>query len=238
MKRLAILCVTALALAACGSSDGAAATATEGDEFCKLAQTAKDDNDALDSVDVTDPEQVKLEFGAAVDSLAAAAAKAPKDIADTINQLLAEEEKVEKLLKANDYDFAKMSATDEGKTLIAEAEKSTTGDDFKTYLSDKCGIESSDTTTPSDSAPVDTSATGGSIVDFGEGEDAINKFLDFYELGTSTTLTDEQRSCIVSALADKITGDDLNLAIAGQASDAVSQALGLAFIGCKVEVQS
>ena len=108
--------------------------------------------------------------------------------------------------------------------------------------SDKCGIESSDTTTPSDSAPVDTVApgdtiaAGDTIVDLGEGEDAINKFLDFYELGTSTTLTDEQRSCIVSELKDKVTGADLNQAIAGQASDAVSEALGLAFIGCKVEV--
>jgi hypothetical protein len=137
-----------------------------------------------------------------------------------------------------------MSATDEGQALIDEAGKSTTGDDFKTYLSDKCGIESSDTTSPADSAPVDTSATvdtsasGDTIVDLGEGEDAINKFLDFYELGTSTKLTDEQRSCIVSELTDKITGADLNQAIAGQASEAVSQALGLAFIGCNVEVQT
>ena len=244
MKRLAILCVATLALAACGSSDGAAATATEGDEFCKLAQSAKDDNDALDSVDITDAEQVKLEFGAAIDSLTAAAAKAPKDIADTVNQLLADEVELEKLLKANDYNVAKMSASDEGKALIDEAAKSTTGDDFKTYLSDKCGIESSDTTSPADSAPVDTSATvdtsasGDTIVDLGEGDDAINKFLDFYELGTSTKLTDEQRSCIVSELSDKVTGADLNQAIAGQASEAVSQALGLAFIGCNVEVQT
>ena len=53
MKRLAVLCILALPLAACGSSDGVAATAKEGDAFCKLAQTAKDDNDALDTIDVT-----------------------------------------------------------------------------------------------------------------------------------------------------------------------------------------
>ncbi len=242
MKRLATLCVGILALAACGSSDGAAATATEGDAFCKLAQTAKDDNDALDNVDITDPQAVKLEFGAAVDSLTAAAAKAPQDIADTVNELLAQEEELEKLLKANDYDIAKMSETDEGKVLIADAEKSTTGDDFKAYLADKCGIESSDDTTPSDTAPVETSAAGDTsvdtIVDLGEGEEAINTFLDFYELGTSTELTDEQRSCLVSKLADQVSGADLNQAIAGQASEAVEQALGLAFIGCNVEVQT
>ena len=214
MKRLAVLCVLALPLTACGSSDGVAATATEGDAFCKLAQTAKDDNDALDTIDITDTAKVKLELGAAIDSLTAAAAKAPNDIADTVKKLLADEVKLEALLKANDYDIAKMSATDEGKALIDEAEKSTTGDDFKKYLSDKCGIASSDTTissdttpldtTPLDTTPADTSASGDTsvdtIVDLGEGDDAINKFLDFYELGTSTKLTSEQRSCIVSKL--------------------------------------
>ena len=72
----------------------------------------------------------------------------------------------------------------------------------------------------------------------GEGEAAINKFLDFYELGTSSTLTADERSCIVSNLVDKVTGADLNQAIAGQASEELQQALGLAFINCNVTVQS
>ena len=72
-----------LGLTACGSSDGVAATAHQGDAFCKLAQSAKADHDALDNMDISNPDQVKLNFGAAVDSLQVVVAKAPKDIADT-----------------------------------------------------------------------------------------------------------------------------------------------------------
>ena len=128
-------------------------------------------------------------------------------------------------MKANGYDIVKMSASAEGKALIDEANKSTNGDDFKKYLSDKCGIADDDTT--GDTTPVDTSrstrSSGGSsvstLVDFGEGEAAINKFLDFYELGTGATLTSDQRSCLVAELVGSVTGDDLNQAAAGNASD-------------------
>ncbi len=238
MKRLVLLSVAALSFAACGSSDEVAATATEGDAFCKLAQIAKDDNDALDNVDLSDPAAVKLELGAAIDSLTAASAKAPKDIADTVKTLVTNEEKLEDLLAENDYDFVKVAASDEGKELLADESLEEPGDELDAYLSDKCGIETDDTTV--DTAPVDdtiipdvSSAAG---IDLGEGEEAINKFLDFYELGTSTTLTDDERSCIVSALVDEVTGDELNQAINGEASEELQQALGLAFIGCEVAV--
>ncbi|MDP9464729.1 MAG: hypothetical protein M3P52_08905 [Actinomycetota bacterium] len=241
MKRFALLSVTALCLTACGSGSGVAATATEGDAFCTLAEVANDDNDTLDSIDVFDRAKVELELGAAIDSLSAAAAKAPKDIAETVKELLSKEEEFEALLKANGYDFVQMSESDEGKKLIDEAENSTTGDEFDAYISDKCGIDTSDTTTP-DTTPVDTVATGDTsvdtIVDLGEGEAAINKFLDFYELGTGAELTSDERSCIVSELVDSVTGAELNQAVAGQASEELQQALGLAFIGCDVAVQS
>ena len=225
--QLTVAALLALGLTACGGSDGVAATATKGDAFCKLAQAAKDDNDALDAIDVTDPAKVKLEFGAAIDSLNAIVAKAPKDIADTVKQLLSEEEQLEKLLKANDYDLVKMSTSDEGKKLIAESDKSTTGDDFDKYLSDKCGIATSDST-PSDTTPID----------LGEGEDAINKFLDYYQIGTGAELTAGERVCIVSQLVDKVSGDDLNQAINSEPSPELQQALGVAFINCNVTVQS
>ena len=244
MKRVAVLSILALSLAACGSSGGVA-TAKEGDAFCKLSQSAKDDNDALNALDFTDATKVKVSLSAALDSLSAVAAIAPKDIADTVKTLLDQETQLEKLLKANDFDIVKMSTTDEGKKLVDEAQKSKTGDDFDKYLSDKCGIAPSDTTpsdtTPLDTTPLDTSVSGDTTVDtidLGEGEAAINKFLDFYELGTGTTLTDAERSCIVSNLVDKVTGAELNQALAGHPSDALSQALGLAFIGCNVTVGS
>jgi hypothetical protein len=248
MKRLALLSVLALSFtaAACGSSDGQAASASEGDQFCKLAQVAKDDNDALNNLDPTDTAKVKLTLSSAIDSLTVMAKEAPSDISATVDKLLAAEEKLESVLAANDYDFTKFAASEDGKKLIADDDISKTGDDVDAYLSDKCGIvvdSVPDDTVGADSVPADDSvATDDTVgsdisIDLGDGEDAINKFLDFFELGTGQTLTDEQRSCIVDALGD-VSGDDLNKAISGSPSEEVQQALGLAFINCKVDIES
>jgi hypothetical protein len=155
-RTLALAAVVALGCTACGSSSGGVtATAKKGDAFCKLAQVAKADNDALDVVDVSDTAKVKLELGAAIDSLTAAVAKAPKDIADTAKTLLSKEEQLETLLKDNGYDFTKALSSDAGKKLAADKEAKQAGDDFKAYLSEKCGIASSDTSLP-DAAPSTT----------------------------------------------------------------------------------
>jgi hypothetical protein len=242
-KQLALTALLVLGLTACGSSDGVSATAKQGDAFCKLAQTAKEENDTLDATDFTDSAKVKLQLPAAIDSLSAAVDKAPKDIADTAKQLLTMEEVVEKLLKDNDFDMVKVATSDEGKKAIDAINKSTLPDEFDKYLSDKCGIETSDTT-PSDTvSPGDTVAPGdtagsGDTIDLGEGEDAINKFLDFYELGTGTKLTPEQRSCFVAELSDKVQGTELNDAVNGTASPELEQAIGLALLDCKVAGQS
>ena len=158
-RSLTLATIVALGLTACGSSGGVAATASKGDAFCKLAQTAKDDNDSLDALDGSDPAKIKLELGAAIDSLSAAVDKAPKDIVDTAKTLLSKEEQLESLLKKNDYDIAKMSATDEGKALIDDTSAKVAGDDFDKYLSDKCGIATSDTTP---SASISASRAAGS----------------------------------------------------------------------------
>ncbi len=243
MKRFALVSVAAISIAACASSGGQAATAANGDAFCKLAQTAKDDNDAFANVDPTDTAKAKVGLSGAIDSLSAVAAKAPKDIADAVDKLLAGEVKLESLLKANDFDFNKVSESAEGKKLIADESIKQAGDDFKQYLSDKCGIATDDTT-PSDSTVAsDTTAASGdgpvdTIVDLGEGEAAINKFLDFFELGTTTTLSQADRDCIVGNLVDKVSGAELNQAISGNPSDEVQLALGQAFINCNVDFQS
>jgi hypothetical protein len=257
MRRQAIATVAVIVgLASCGSSGGVAATASKGDAFCKLAASAKQDNDALNAVDFSDPTKLKLDLSAAIDSLSAAVAKAPKDIVDTAQQLLTSEELVEKLLKQNNYDITKMSSSAEGKKALEDISKSTVPDDFDKYLSDKCGIASSNTTpsdstpssdstptsdtTPADAPPSDTGATGGStvdtIVDLGEGAAAINTFLDYFELGNSTKLTSDERTYLVNQLVGKVTGSELNQAIAGNSSPALEQTLGLAFITCKVTV--
>ncbi len=254
-KQLVVTAAVIIGLASCGSSSGVAATATKGDAFCKLAASAKQDNDALNALDFSDTTKLKLDLSAAIDSLSAAVAKAPKDIATTAQQLLTAEELVEKLMKDNNYDVVKMSASAEGKKALQDISKSTVPDDFDKYLKDKCGIASSNTTpsdtTPSDTtgstspsgtSPANTTAAGGStvdtIVDLGEGAAAINKFLDYYELGTGNKLTSDERSCIVTQLTGKVTGSELNQAIAGNSSTALEQVLGLAFINCHVTVTS
>jgi hypothetical protein len=248
MKRLALVSVVALSFTACGGSDDVAATATEGDAFCKLAQVARDQQETLEDVDPTDASALELNYSAAIDSVSAMAAKAPKDISATVNKLLDEEEELEGLLKENDYDFTKLAASDEGKAILEENTISETGKELDAYIGDKCNIDTTEDTAAVDDTiatddtiavddtivPDETLAPG--VIDLGEGEEAINKFLDFYELGTGSTLTDEQRACIVDALADDVTGDELNEAIAGQPSEELQQALGLAFIGCDVTV--
>jgi hypothetical protein len=260
MKKLLLVSVIALGFTACGSGSNVAATAAKGDAFCKLAQTAKTANDQLDALDFTDTAKVRIDLPSAIDSLSAATAKAPKDIAATFKDLLTKEEQIETVLKANDFDIVKTQATSDGKKAIDDLQNSPVPDQVDAYLSDKCGIATDHTTpdttpsdstpvdtTPADSTPVDTAPTDSvavgdtsvdTIVDLGEGEVAINKFLDFYELGTSSKLTADQRSCIVAALVDTVTGSELNQAIAGQASPELQQALGLAFINCKVTIQS
>jgi hypothetical protein len=237
-RNLALLSLVALAITACGSSDGQSATASEGDQFCTLAQVARDDQQTLENVDPNDAAALELNYSAAIDAVSAMAAKAPKDISATVDKLLADEEELEGLLKDNDYDFTKFAASDEGKAILEENTISQTGEELDAYLSDKCGIDITDDTTPvADTIPVtDTVVSGDTIVDLGEGEDAINQFLDFYELGTGATLTDVERSCIVSNLVDKVTGADLNQAIAGEPTEAVQLALGQAFIDCNVAV--
>ncbi len=242
-KQLGLTALLVLGLTACGSSDGVSATAKQGDAFCKLAQTAKEDNDALNKINFTDSAKVKLQLPAAIDSLSAAVDRAPTDIADTAKQLLTMEELVEKLLKDNDFDMVKVATSDEGKKALDAIDKSTLPDEFDKYLSDKCGIATSDTT-PSDTlAPGDTVAPGdtagsGDTIDLGEGEDAINKFLDLYEIGSGVKLTTDQRSCVVTELSAKVQGTELNDAINGTASPELEQAVGLAFIDCKVAGQS
>lgn len=248
MKKSPLILTVALfaGLNACGDDGGgSAATAKEGDAFCKRAEIANEDHDALDVVDINDPAQVRRVFGDAIDSLTAAVAIAPKDIADTAETLLDKEEQLEDLLRDNDYDLLKAYATDEGKALIDDDEAEEAGDDFEAYLDDKCGIEPDDTS-PDDTSPDDTAADSPDDttaetddtfgIDLGEGEDAINTFLDFYELGTGTELTDDERNCIVDALVDKVTGDELNEAVNGNSSDSVNQALGLAFLSCEVDL--
>ncbi|MEY2415028.1 MAG: hypothetical protein QOH53_362, partial [Ilumatobacteraceae bacterium] len=169
MKRLALLSVVVVSATACGSSGGGqAATAQAGDSFCKLAQVAKDDNDALNNFDTADAAKVKVELSGALDSLTAASAKAPKDIEATTTALLAAEEKLESLLKANNFDVVKMAASDEGKKLIADDSITKAGNDLDKYLTDKCGIATDDSTvdtTPGDTTPGDTTPADTTAVD-------------------------------------------------------------------------
>jgi hypothetical protein len=243
IKQLVVVSVLGFGFTACGSSGGVAATASEGDAFCTLAQSAKDDNDSLSALDGSDAAKLKVELSGAIDSLTKAVGKAPKDIVDTAKILLAKEVELENVLKKYDYDIAKMTASDEGKKIINDESAQSAGDDFDKYLNDKCGIAPDDTVATDDTIAADDTVVTNDTIDSGGtgtlGDDAINSFLDIYEQGTGTPLSDEERSCLTDALSGKLTNDDLSGVLAGgQPSDAVIQALALGFVNCNVALGS
>jgi hypothetical protein len=233
MKRIAPILFIALSFTSCGSSDSVAATATKGDAFCKLAQVARDDNDALSAADFTDKAKLKLLLTSAIDSLSAMSAKAPKDVAATIKKELDEELSVEKLLKANDYDFVKMASTPEGKKLL-ESSSSTSSGEIDTYLDEKCGIAPPDTTptdtTPADSVPTDS----GQSINLPEGDEGLQQFIDLLSIGLPTPLTDVQKQCLFDGLSGKVTSDDLEGVADQTVSGEAQTTIGLALVSCGV----
>ncbi len=82
IKQLMLVSVLGLGLTACGS-DGVAATATEGDVFCNARPDSQGRQRLAQRTGWNRHDKLKVELSGAIDSLTAAVAKAPKDIADT-----------------------------------------------------------------------------------------------------------------------------------------------------------
>ena len=256
-KSLVVMVLAALsplALAACGGGDSVAATATKGDAFCKLAKKADQAGDSFREVAGSgNADDIKDASDDALKTAQAAAAKAPKDIADTIKIVIAGQVSFVKLLKNNDYDFAKLAADEDYVTLSEDTDFSDAGDELDTYLDDNCGIAQddgggatettaaggTDTTAaggPDTTAPVGTETTGPIVL--GSSGVKANQFLDFYALGAGVTITDEMRSCFVEKTS-KLSDDDFDKLLSGDtSSDDLTFVLGSAILTCDIPVSA
>ena len=232
-----------LALAACGGGDSVPATATKGDAFCKLAKKADQAGDAFKAVaDSGNVDDIKDASDDALKTSQAAAAKAPKDIADTIKVVIAGQVSFVKLLKNNDYDFTKLAADEDYVTLSEDTDLSDAGAELDTYLDDNCGIAqddgggATDTTAPSDTETTGTETTGPIVI--GSSGVKANQFLDFYALGASVTITDEMRSCFVDKTST-LSDDDFDSLLSGDTtSDDLTFVLGTAILSCDIPVST
>jgi len=225
---LAAFLLASTVLVACGGDGGGGgATATEGDEFCTLAKAADSSNDqASTALDTGDADKIKTELTRAAADGARAAKAAPDDIRESVEKVVDGQNQIIAALERNDWDILKAFDDKEFATLIEDTSFATAGDKLETYLSDKCGIapETADTEAATETTPADA-ASG----------DAIDQFLRLYAIGSGTTLTDEQTSCLKETLGDKLTTDDLTALVqSGEPSDELALVIGTAFITCNV----
>lgn len=219
-----LLVVASLGATACGSSAQRAATATAGDAFCVLAAKAVAIGNAVDTSG--GPANLKGGVAAAVAADKAAEAVAPKDFTDLGQQSIAQEEKLVAILEKYKYDFTATLASPEGKALLGGAS------DYNAmkakrdgYLKDKCGI-----------APTADTSNSTSIK-LAAGVEGLQQFLSILQLNPEVAISDEQVSCLVGALTDKISDADLQAIIdKGEVTDAGQTALEQAFVDCGVNV--
>ena len=206
MKRFALLSVVAISVTACGGGGGGqAATAQAGDSFCKLAQGAKDDNDALSNIDPTDPAKVKVQLSGAIDSLSTLSAKL-EDISRRRGRSCCR--RTRSLLKANSPDF----------TGWRHPTRARFGDVRSPSPARPRQITSatsavSQPTIPVDTTPGDTTPRTEphrNLIDLGTGDDAINKF-DF--TGSAPGRRWRRRPCCIVSISAAGFRCDLNEAI-------------------------
>jgi hypothetical protein len=222
------IALVSLAATACGSDDEASSGTGPDSEFCVAAKAADEAGTAVDrALDGGDPAELKPAFADALAKGKAAQKLAPDDIADTVADVVKGQEQLIALFEKDDYDLTKILANPDFQTLIDDERFSTASDKLDTYLADVCGIARDDTN--SGSVPAGTIDLGN-----GDPEAALDQFISLYEIGSGTKLTDEQRTCLKDTLRDALSSDDLSSIVGGTPDDAVTTALGNAFISCKV----
>jgi hypothetical protein len=236
-------------LTACGG--GVAATAEPGDEFCELAADAKRDGDDIDDIDFENDDANDIEdaFTKALESSEAAAAKAPKDIADDIaEQLELQTEVVERL---DDYNFDLIEAIEDEDLVEVGEDLDRVGEDVDEYLEDKCEIENDadeeEPTADTVVAPPDTivstpvtvvadSIPTGEDDPIPDGVITRENFLDFYAIGAGVEITQEMKDCFAEETSG-LTEEEFTGAV-NETSDAGTTTIGLAFITCGIPLET
>lgn len=214
-------------LMACGG-DGVPDTAEPGDEFCELAEDANDAGDDLDNVDFSDPDEMEETFAAALEASEDAAAKAPKDIADEINERVELQREVVEALDDVDYDIAEAFEDEDFIELGEDVER--IGDEVDEYLEDKCDIEDEEPAADTIVASPDSVPTIGD--ELPDGLITRDNFLEFYGLGAGVEITQEMKDCFAAETAD-LSDEDFNGAI-DESSEAGTMAIGAAILTCNI----
>lgn len=235
---LPLLFVSLLGVVSCGGDDGGrASTAEEGSEFCDLAAEAEELGDEVDAAG--DPDELEDAVKAAMEAAEAAAAEAPEDIVDLLEDNVEFQRSAMELLEDNDWDPVAAAATAEGQELFGDEDAQADLEEAREYLEDKCGIENDaddpdPTGTPTDTgAPTDT-GSGGPSVDLPDGEAGYLRFVELYSIGAGVEVTDEQQACLVDEMSGSVTVEQLERVIGGEVDEDAQIAVGLAFISCGV----
>lgn len=152
--------MAAVTVVGCGSSGSSSA------KFCDLAERANAASDDLDGAFTDgDPDGLKDAMNDALDEFDAAKEAAPKEIQDDIEIVSDAQNELFDILKANDFDLEAAVADADFEKLTADEDIQDASDNLEEFLSDECGIESSDSSSSSDDTATDDTAAEDTAAD-------------------------------------------------------------------------
>jgi hypothetical protein len=235
MKRpLALLAIAALpwALVACGGDDDGGDAGGADSDFCTLAKAAdSSSDDASTALDTADPAKIEEALNAALADAERAAEIAPDDIKAAVEKVVDGQRQLIEGLERNDWDILAAIGDEDFAALIEDPSFQEASNELEAYLETTCGI-----TPETDPEVTDDTTAAGGTTGFELSDDpeaALDQFLQLYEIGSGTELTDEQRTCLKDALREDLSSEDLASVVnGGGVSDEVTTAVGLAFVTC------
>jgi hypothetical protein len=197
-------------------------------EFCTTAAEAEALGDEVDAAFAAGPEELEAAVTAAVQGSEATLELAPDEIADAMASNVEFQQLLAAILADYDWDANAALTTPEGEELLAERE--TIERDLarvRTYLEENCGIED-DSDEPDDTTSVSVTLPAG--------DEGLRRFIQLYAIGASVDVTQEQEDCFVEELSGEVEAEQLQLALSGEAPQAVNMAVGVAVLSCGIEV--
>ena len=200
------------------ASSTLAASATPGDAFCALAETARTAGSAVDTSE-GDPATLKAEVDVALAASKAAVAAAPSDFVEIGKATVVQQEAVVALLETYGYSFTKAVTSDEGKAFFSDPNYAKVKSDRDTYLQAHCDLQPT------------TNSSSGAGVTLSPGDDGIRELFQLLQIGGEVQISDDQIECLVGELSGKITAGDLQSIGSGQAVTDAGTSLFVAAIG-------
>jgi hypothetical protein len=199
-------------------------------EFCTTAAEAEALGDEVDPALAAGPQELEEAVTAAVAGSEATLELAPEEIADLMATNVDFQRRLADILAEYDWDADVALTTPDGEELLAEREEIDSDlAEVRAYLEENCGIEDdSDSDEPDDATAMTLPA----------GDEGLRRFIQLYSIGASVDVSQEQEDCFVEELSGEVEVEQLELALSGEAPEAVNMAVGLAVLGCGIEVSS